>query len=477
MQRRDESTSVTAAVGLTLTLCLAQGCAACGTDTTDPTPPDAGPEAGTGASTTSTTSSQSTTSGVGGSGGDGGTPDPQACPDWPGWETWDDFAPSCPLCVPASKEALPPPIQWEPCDPLSNMPPGGCRQMKVDWPFSFTPFAYNPAVDVRPDGKAVLDIVRISTVEPNPWRMKIVAEADGEVMTAMVDPRGQGVQGCTWASSTVVSMSQGKHVTRVIGGDIDDDFPEAIVGGALDELHPKVQWSWEHSAGHGIATSDLVWATWDSYEIGIAKWGEPWQVVFNGGQVGLQQVQAKAWHDFVTWRSSDGVYAGVMAWTPQLGAYPFITFPGDWSRGAEGFSTDGVHMVWTYGEGKGPAQEPYPTRSVMVSPFTTDPAAITPTRLRSYPSPVAIIGQWIVNCGYAAIEMDIDQILIVRLSDGWSWQISTPDVPDAGPVGQWQFGTVYALSCEEVFLLGNLIPTMNIARVRLDALGPGMPPD
>jgi hypothetical protein len=349
--------------------------------------------------------------------------------------------------------------------------------MKVDWPFPATPFAYAPAVDVRPDGTAVLDIVRISSAEPHPSRMKVVAEADGEVLSAMLDPRVQGIKGCTWTSSPVVSMSQGKHVLAVIGDEADEDYPEAIVGGALDELHPKVQWSWEHSGGHGIAASDLVWATWDSYEIGIATWGEPWQVVLQGSEVGLQQVQAKAWHDFVAWRSSDGVYHNIMAWTPQRGAYPFITFPGDWSRGVMGLGTDGVHMVWTYGEGKGPAQEPYPVRSVMMSPFTTDPTALQPTRLRSYPSADFLILPWIVGCGYAAVEMEPDWILVVRLSDGWSWELSTPDLPDAGPLGQWHFSDVYALTCDELFLRGGLSPRMNIARVRLDALGPGIPPD
>jgi hypothetical protein len=142
-----------------------------------------------------------------------------------------------------------------------------------------------------------------------------------------------------------------------------------------------------------------------------------------------------------------------------------------------GFGTDGVHMVWMYGEGKGPVQEPYPVRSVMMSPFTTDPAAIAPTRLRSYPSADALILPWIVNCGYAAVEMEPDRILVVRLSDGWSWELSTLDVGDAGPISQWNFGTVFALSCEEVFLRGGVGLQMNIARVRLDALGPGMPPD
>jgi hypothetical protein len=212
--------------------------------------------------------------------------------------------------------------------------------------------------------------------------------------------------------------------------------------------------------------------------IGIARWGEPWQVVFHSSEGGgLDQVQANPWHDFVTWRSSSLAYSGIMAWTPERGAFPFITYPGDWTRGAEDLGTDGVHMVWTYGEGKTSMYDPYPIRSVMVSPYTTDPVELQPARLRSYPTPERGIVPWVVGCGHAAHHLEADRVLVVRLSDGWSWIVSSGEQSDAGPLEQWYFYTAYAVTCEEVFLRGAVGTQMNIARVRLDALGPGMPPD
>ena len=350
--------------------------------------------------------------------------------------------------------------------------------MKVSWPAGSTAFSYAAAVDVGPDSKATVDITRLSDVKPDPWRMNVVAQADGEVLSAMLDPRGHEMKGCTFQPTSNASMAQGRRAFRIAGGDIYDDFPEAIVGGAADGLHPKAHWLWQHSGGRAVAASDLVWVTWDSEQIGIAKWGEPWRVVFKAAQAGgFQQVQARPWHDFVTWESSNGLYKGVMAWTPQKGAYPFITFPGDWSQGAEGLGTDGLHMVWIHGEGKGPKFEPYPIRLVMVSPFTTDPAKLRPIRLRSYPTPQWGIVPWAVGCGHAAHELDEGRVLVVRLSDGWSWILSTEGMPDAGPTEQWRLGTVYGLTCDEVFLRAGVGAKMNIARVRLDALGPGMPPD
>ncbi len=50
-------------------------------------------------------------------------------------------------------------------------------------------------------------------------------------------------------------------------------------------------------------------------------------------------------------------------------------------------------------------------------------------------------------------------------------------MPDAGRTDKWRLGTVYGLTCDEVFLRAGVGAKMNIARVPLDALGPGMPPD
>jgi hypothetical protein len=113
----------------------------------------------------------------------------------------------------------------------------------------------------------------------------------------------------------------------------------------------------------------------------------------------------------------------------------------------------------------------------MVSPFTRDSKALQPKRLRSFPGPQAQVAPWIVGCGYGAIAYLNDRALVVRLSDGWSWEIFAPNVADAGPTQVWRFGTVYGITCDEVFLRGGVGSEMNIARVRLDALGAGQPPD
>lgn len=460
--------SVTTAV---LALALARGCACTG-------PTEEPPQDGGTASTATTTSSSATTSTItttSGTGGEGGAVPSGPCPGWPGWEAWDDFAPQCPLCVPMSKDVLPPPIEWEPCAPEAKMPVG-CRQMKADWPWYNTPFAYAASVDVGEDGKAVMEIARLSNVGENQWRVQMVADADGPVHSAFLDPRGEGIKGCTNWLSHIVGMSGGKHILSVIDGDLNSEYNEAAVGGSIDELHPKPLKAWMPSYGLDLSASDAVWVSSDGSNVGIAPWGQPWQTVYTSADSGgLQQVGVRAFHDFVTWTSGDGAYMGTMAWTPEKGAYPLLTYPGDWTRGVQMLGTDGKHLVWAYGEGRSQPLGDYDKVSVMAAPFTTDPAQLQPKRLRSLPVSW-LASPWIVGCGYAANEYDADKVLIVRLSDGVSWELTYPD-PSAPPLQRWHFSTVFALSCDEIFLQGSVGLAMNVVRLRLDALGPGMPPD
>jgi hypothetical protein len=306
--------------------------------------------------------------------------------------------------------------------------------------------------------------------------MTVLAEADGPVRSAFLDPR-DNVNGCPRVCANRRCMGQGRVAFFMGTGEEVPYEAEAIIGGSVDELRPRVLWQWKGFGGREATASDQVWASSDNIRVGVARWGEPWEIVYDSSMDGLQQVDPKAFHDFVFWGSNNGTYFGLTAWMPGEGAYPFITYPGDWSQGAWGLGTDGVDMVWTHSQGKGPSQEPYPEGSVMTSPFTTDPALLTAHRVRSYPSPHWPAPQaWTVGCGYAAIEWKVTEVLVVRLSDGWSWSLSTPN-PQDPPSDQWHFSNVYGLTCDEVFVRAGKPAEMNIARVRLDALGPGVAPD
>jgi REP element-mobilizing transposase RayT len=135
------------------------------------------------------------------------------------------------------------------------------------------------------------------------------------------------------------------------------------------------------------------------------------------------------WGDALFWQTSSQYRSGINVWTPAAGAKPFVRWVGDGTRGAGNFGTDGVDMVWSQGEGKQPTETLYPTRSVMTAPFTSDPAAVVPRRLRAQPPADVSIGvqPFQVGCGYAAHGGGSCDVLVVRLADGWGWTIRSSE--------------------------------------------------
>jgi hypothetical protein len=167
------------------------------------------------------------------------------------------------------------------------------------------------------------------------------------------------------------------------------------------------------------------------------------------------------------WETDSSRRAGIMVWTEQAGARAFRRWVGDPTRGAGSFGTDGVDMVWLQGEGKDPNSGNYPTLDVMTAPFTTDPALLQPRRLRSHNYDAMDSLPFKVGCGYAVGSGT--QVSVVRLSDGYAWYL-----PHTTPM---DFGIPVGATCEDVFVAGVFDGDVNVARIRIDSLGPGLPPD
>jgi hypothetical protein len=170
------------------------------------------------------------------------------------------------------------------------------------------------------------------------------------------------------------------------------------------------------------------------------------------------------------WESGGLVRIGINVWDQASGARPFIRWLDDTTRGAGNFGTDGVDMVWSYGEGKMPGDMNFPIRSIMTAPFTTDPAAVVPTRLRSQPGNSIAEEPWKVGCGYGARKW-LNQPMVIRLADGVAWQL--PE--DIGTLDL--FPKPIGVTCDEVFAVGQVDGRVTIMRFEIDSLGPGMPPD
>jgi hypothetical protein len=75
-----------------------------------------------------------------------------------------------------------------------------------------------------------------------------------------------------------------------------------------------------------------------------------------------------------------------------------------------------------------------------------------------------------VTCGYAARSNGL-HIRVVRLSDGQSWTLSN------ATTDPWGWSEPLAVTCTELFATVHIPGATRLARIRLDALGPGIAPD
>ncbi|MGH7285042.1 MAG: hypothetical protein ACRELY_26245 [Polyangiaceae bacterium] len=189
------------------------------------------------------------------------------------------------------------------------------------------------------------------------------------------------------------------------------------------------------------------------------------------GQVGELQYQ----DDNLFFSIDDLNYGRVELHRPGAGTIDFISFGDDANSYAADLGTDGNDMVWTEAFGHpGGNENPWTTINIMTAPFTTDPGSIVKRRLRSETRNLGDV-PFAVGCGYAAHEIstvDGGALRVVRISDGQSWVFYN----STSPVVTW--GSAVAITCSEIFVNFNFGSTStNLARIRLDSLGPGAPAD
>jgi len=430
---------------------------------------------GAGAITSSPASSSSSSSSSGSSDCPPHAPPPQV-PD--GWVEYADWSCDCRFYLPGSADVMPAPIAWEPCP--ANPGSSDCKLMKVDWTTLQTPVAMTPSFDRNPDGSGVLLFRRVS----EQYLLDLVADVDGPARFAIMQARLPGEDPHNTDPGCMLEANQihdGKYVYGVRGhdqhGHESESSHKGAIGGSLGQLVPDVlahyqddawSYSWFHS-NDWIARESAP-----SLQIYVMPWSMSPETFVTSAATDPENLMSNEpvmSGDALFWASSSLKRNGINVWDPVGGTRPFIRFIGDYTRGAADLGTDGVDLVWTYGEGKEPNDWVYPVRSIMTAPFTTDPAALQPRRLRSAPYHGIGNFQYAVGCGYAAHVADANNTIVVRLSDGVSWILPShnPDFVPERPIG---------LTCDEVFILGQYGNMLTqIARFRLDSLGPGIAPD
>jgi len=229
----------------------------------------------------------------------------------------------------------------------------------------------------------------------------------------------------------------------------------------------------------------LVWV--GSHYYAEAAFGQGWVRKWDGTDMGVAVPDTWA-YSTPQWIGRSLLFAleakpsyRVKIWTEQNGTQTLVGHSGDDSMGWANPGSDGKDLVWIQGEGRKPDDEYFPTRWIMTSKFSTDPAEIKPRRLIPWTTENigTAIGPNQVGCGYGAFRYELGAtssadttgLIIVRLSDGVSWTLESPSLV---PPDRWVIPL--AITCDELFATYSGAYMRTIRRVRLDSLGPGTPP-
>jgi hypothetical protein len=444
----------------------------------------AGASGGTGGTTPSGGGAGGAT---GGSGGSGGCPAGPLPPNVPaGWEQFTGYPCDCKLYVPGKNGTPPEPVTWEPC-PSPGPDNPTCQRMATPWTTTKTlslgaaaNFWYDKAAD-----KAYLEFGRVFYGDDENVVYAVVADLDGPVLTAFLLMAPASMQ----CALFIGDQRQGRYSFGVTStpAKFVEGKPEGVIAGSIS-AEPTI--AFEQPISEGSYTSWYVSSDW-LVSGRVSLIAQPWDLstehlVYDPAQDpdGLPVHNVQPFGDAVFWQVNAGAYHGVMSWTLADGARPLIRWYGDDTKGAGNFATDGVDMVWTYGEGQSPSGSDYLVRSVMTAALTTDPAVLETTakRLRSDPGPMGS-APYGMGCGFAGRSLyvpastdggaDTSALFVVRLSDGVSWEIMGPPF-DSG----MHFAGVLGMSCDEIFALAQFPDdAVSVVKIRLDSLGPGTPPD
>ena len=362
---------------------------------------------------------------------------------------------------------MPDPIQWGPCPAEANV---SCSVITDGG----TSIGSKVAVF---DGVPYL-MTRRRTQD---YWLEIVAEVDGPVHTAVMRLVAAADTATKLGCFTQLGdLRDGRYVFTLHGHSANGDQSESphhgAMGGDIGAGPPRLLGHYTNDRHYSFWVSDSHVMRLAAYEweLTLAPWDTlaPDTVITKPSTDpdGLTPNMPQLANGAVFWTTSTLYIHGTNVWTAAAGAVPFVRFPGDYTRGAADIGTDGTDLVWSQGSGKGFNDQVYPTRDIMAAPFTTDPALLQPRRLRS--APYGNFGgyEWHVGCGYAARDNE-GRLIVVRLSDGWSWFVDRTDAFTFDPA------LVIGVTCDELFVVGTFNNKNSVARIDLDSLGPGMAPD
>ncbi len=398
-------------------------------------------------------------------------PRPEGLPE--GWDLERSYDKLCSFYVPRSRDVLPSPVRWEPCPSIVRPAGAKCQIMANDSGVELG----RPSGDaawVAPDGNVVLSVIR--TAQPMSTGVhRLIADADGPVHTAMFIAANSR---CTPAFARLLNQ---RYAIRIY--EDNSSYGGGLLASDVDDLTPRIAIHLNKQHSHSVRAGPFfILDVTKDYALERYSWddGSPLPVLWSSSDdQGLQQTAFTFAGDAMFWGADDTNYSKVHVHTPAGGVRDFLSAGLVIDRGFGAIGTDGKDLVWIEAKGrKSGGPTPFDSYDIMTAPYTTDPSKVVARRLRSERGEGYTLFNHVVGCGHAA-RWTPAGIRILRLSDGWSWLLPlvTPDTPpeERG----WAWADPLALTCTELFLpvAINGGSSRPLVRLRLDSLGPGVPPD
>lgn len=394
-------------------------------------------------------------------------PRPEFVPE--GWELWTGFKKAAQIYLPARKEVLPPPAKWEPCDPVffpDN--PGGttCEEWATVEPgqtgagtmsdFSnFTP---------PPVGRFFLPQMRMFGTH---YTWVVVDVTTGAPLNALMAASPAWVANPSWPSATGTFYRVGQYgtpgpVTGYVIAPHDPSLPRFV--GTFDSGTSFV-------LGDSLLGQEVIGAVFQG------PWSNP-RAQRLLADPRLQPLIMFYRGDTAYLETTGGVNRRIYQ----------IARPGaaleTWFDNAQNLyayesnlATDGTDLTWVHYEGcTTSSAKSCSSHDVYVAKVPSPGSRPVGRRVRSSS---LLFPDTTVGCGHiAASGTNKDyhsELRVIRIADGVSFLRRQMDASK-----EYGYTTPLAITCEHVYVIrspqkADQLP--NVVRIRLDALGPGIPPD
>jgi len=389
-----------------------------------------------------------------------------------GWNLWTDFRKAAQIYLPTSKAVLPPPAKWEPCRadfyPPTDSGPPPCEEWAV-----VEPGQTNVGTNASLRGATAHDLDKLVVPQSRTfggyYTLLAVKVATGEVLNGLL-----------YASPDWFVYPSAPSETATIY--------------RVKEAHPGPI----PPVGYLIAPHDLTAKSYGgrTATVSVPIIGET--VAMSVGNGYLSEGPFSAFERTVTFREKEGLepipsfYRKDTAYISSAVSYRWVwrvLRPGgavdtwfdnlpDLSSVVLGVATDDKDVVWHQAE-RCKSGKPCEGATTYTAPY---PAAGTKPVGRRLRTEYADIDKLVVGCGHVAATGAyadyVSMLRVTRLSDGVSFVLKKAD-----RMGEFDYQQPIAVSCDHVYftrvdqIARNEAPRTNLVRIRLDALGPAIPPD